>query len=1135
MSSPDTAALRHDEQARARIGPWTPDGVPDLSDFDAHTNFVVRAAAGSGKTTSLVGRMVALVRTGDARVRDLTAITFTRKAAGEMSKRFFEDLQDARDAVPPDSDEGQRLAHALRNVQHAFIGTVHAFCSRMLREHALSAGLPPDFAVGLDDDEEAALRQRAWHAHLAAVRRDDPDALDALYDLGVSPTDLGDTFDVLCTYPDLDPYTHAPPSLPDLETPLEAAFALLDTWLPRIPSDAKPDGVMKALRKADRMRRYLPLDTPAQRADVLDVLAGALRSESKAKVTLSRWGSRGSDAYAAAKELRDDRFPHLVTHTLRPALRAFKACVHERIMALVCPAVDRYRRLRADEGQLTHHDLLAFARDLLKNDPSVRKQVQERHPRLLVDEFQDTDPLQAELLFYLASTDPAETDWQQCTPRPGSLFIVGDDKQSIYRFRRADKDVFDTVVAHVEAHGGEALDLTRNFRSLGALCAWCNDAFDALFAEPELADLQADYVDFLPHRPDGADPHAIRRLPVPDVAYNRGDAIAQHNAGEIARTIRLAVERGGASDTLNLPPDTFDGAPQYSDFLILTRTKSRLAHYAEALAAHGIPYTITGSEDLGDAPALRALVDLLAAARRPDDPVAAVAYLRGALVGLSDDALYALKRAGVDFGALPDGDAALEEWDAPALDAALAGRFRNAVARLHATRTHLQNRRPAFALASVLEDSGLFAAAAHPPDPAQASLDAGRMLRLATHIRHRAADGDTWTDIADDLQDLLDGERTEDGMTLDTGQSQAVRVMNVHQAKGLQAPVVFLADPYGSGGSGHTPTRHVRRDTGELVAPAVRQWTHNTSITHAPLGWHADSDAAFVTEEARHATAEAHRLLYVAATRAKNLLVVSTYPKKRRSGPWGPLADPLDHADVPELTVPDALPDALQSTTSDVLAPNLDAHRQRRAAALDAVSPPSFHETTVTQRAHGLDADADAVGDASGFGKGFGRALHALFEEAVRHRHTPDALTRDHVRAFLTMDGDAPSDARAVRHAEALLHALHESDFWPDVCAADRAFTEYPFAVSLADAPETLVLRGTIDLVYRTPTGWHLVDYKTDRLTTSPEALDRFDAYAEQVRQYAAAWNAHADAPIARALLWFADGNRCVVVTDAPA
>jgi ATP-dependent helicase/nuclease subunit A len=266
---------------------------------------------------------------------------------------------------------------------------------------------------------------------------------------------------------------------------------------------------------------------------------------------------------------------------------------------------------------------------------------------------------------------------------------------------------------------------------------------------------------------------------------------------------------------------------------------------------------------------------------------------------------------------------------------------------------------------------------------------------------------------------------------------------------------------------------------------------------------------------------------------------VSTYPKKQGAGPWGPLADALARAEVPSLDVPSTLPEALRSSAADAAAPDLGAAQQRRAEALEQVARPSFAETTVTNLAHPPDAttDDDAGGDASGFGTGFGRALHVLFEEAVRHRHGPHAITRDHVRALLDMDPDAPSHDEAVRHAQALLDALHASDFWPAVQTASRVLTEYPVSgfaePQVSSSASSLHVRGFIDLAYRTADGWHLVDYKTDRVATVPAALDRFDAYVRQVQTYTEMWNASHEVPIRRALLWFADANVCAPVDGA--
>ncbi|MEF8796230.1 MAG: UvrD-helicase domain-containing protein, partial [Salinivenus sp.] len=601
VSTNDPSVPHDDDPVRARIGPWQENGVPDLDDFEPDTNFVVSAAAGSGKTTALVARMVALVRRG-VPAEDLTAITFTRKAAGEMSTRFFRELRAARDALPAGSAERARVVRALGRVQSAFIGTIHAFCSRLLRERPLAAGLPPDFTAGLDDREERRLRERAWRLHLRHQYEADPGAIEQITDYGLDPQALTSFFERLCTHPELTPLTRPPDDPPAFDPAVEAARERLEAWDARRP-DTPPKGrdpVMKAFDKARRMLRYRDLDTPAEKAAFLSVFRDVSDAET-ADVKVTYWTGDDVDNKAWATSLRDDLLPAFIEHTVQPVLRAWEAQVHAAVVDFARPAVERYRDLRRDEGLLTFHDLLAFTRDLLRDQPDVRRTVQERYPRLLVDEFQDTDPLQAQILSFLASQDPTETDWTACRPRDGSLFIVGDDKQSIYRFRRADKSVFDAYRDRIDrAPNGEAVTLSKNFRSRAPLCEWCNDAFDALFDDPEYRDLQADYVPFDPQRPAGPDGTTLRRNPLDKEYRNSGDRIAEQDARRIAQFIRGA--RAGDTDPAFHRDEegaVFPGSVDYSDFLILTRAKTRLGVYTEVLSEYGIPYTVTGSEDLG--------------------------------------------------------------------------------------------------------------------------------------------------------------------------------------------------------------------------------------------------------------------------------------------------------------------------------------------------------------------------------------------------------------------------------------------------------------------------------------------------------------------------------------------------------
>ena len=1126
MSQPATATSYDDTAVRKRIGPWTEDGVPDLSAFEPDTNFFVRAAAGSGKTTALVARMVALVRSG-VPVDDLTAITFTRKAAGEMSTRFYEELRRAQAALPEGDRQWTRVTRALRDAQQTFIGTVHAFCARLLRERPIAANLPPGFVAGLEDREERELRERAWGRYLQDVRADRPEQIDALTALGVEPDDLEHYFERLCEHPELDPYVDAPESVPDLDAAVDEARTRLRDWQAHCP-DEHPEGrddVMRAFDRAAKVITHSNLETPAQKASFLEVFAD-VSDEDSADVTLKCWRGPQTDSYDWARTLRDELLPALVREVVQPALRQWRAYVHREVVAFVRPAVEVFAELRREEGRLTFHDLLMRTRNLLRDHPSIRKSIQERHPRLLVDEFQDTDPLQAEILFYLTSRDPTETTWTDCEPLPGSLFIVGDDKQSIYRFRRADMEVFESVGQLIEESGGEAVILTKNFRSLDLICDWCDEAFAPIFDDPDLADLQASYTPFDPQRTTDRTDGGLRRIDVDKVRGNWGGDIAEQDATHIATFIQGACE--GALDPSFYRDEeaaVFPGGADYSDFLVLTRTKARLSTYAEALAARGIPYTVTGSEDLGDALELKAIVDLLTCALRPDDEVACVAYLKGPLVGASDDDLYRFAQAGGALGRMhePMPDAVRRE-----LEEETEALLRDAFERLRDARRALRETPPSVAFEQIVDELGLLAGAAHPPDRAEGSLRAGRVLRTLAYVRALVVQGHSWAEILEELQRVVDGEEDVDGMTLETGSDEAVRVMNVHQAKGLEAPVVFLADPY-SRGSGPPTQQHLRRDAGELVAPIVQGSGYRQHVTHPPLGWDEATDGqeeAFRNREERHEAAEERRLLYVAATRAQKLLVVSTYPEKPNDGPWSPLYSHLDAAEVPKLERPEV--EAVKEQDS-APAPDLPLQRAEREQRIQRVSQPSFQEETVTGEKAGSPEDA-LHPERDGYGGPFGTAVHTLLEQCVCRRGASPSFSDDIIEMILERAG-ADADPQEIARAKRMVSRFLQSPIWTEVQSADPVYTEYPLVHQTAGDSVPSLKRGVIDLAYRIEDGWTLVDYKTDPVDSAVgEGIADNHPYVKQIHAYAKAWTAVLGEPVPRAGLWFADSGAHVTV-----
>jgi ATP-dependent helicase/nuclease subunit A len=643
-----------------------------------------------------------------------------------------------------------------------------------------------------------------------------------------------------------------------------------------------------------------------------------------------------------------------------------------------------------------------------------------------------------------------------------------------------------------------------NFRSVPSLLDWSNEAFGTVFDGLE-APYQADYVSFEAGRsPVQPERPTVQELQVP---YVKGASstrkIARRNADQIAALISEACtdESGDGSSLVGDTP---------GDFMILTRNTTRLDEFAEALAEKGLPYTLAGGDDVQASTELYALVGLLTCIERPQDSVARIAYLRGPLVGLSDDALYRVRASGGSF----DGDFRLPSSVADGLSPDLKGRIRTAYSNLRSSRERLENLRPSAALEQIVDELGLMARTRH--DSGMGSLHAGRLLRVLTDVQRLDADGYTWSEIRDELQQILDGDRSLDGLTLETGAEDAVRLLNVHKAKGLEAPVVFLADPYG-GTHPKDPDEHVRRDEGEVVLPVYEQHRYNRTLRFSPKRWETE----FQEVEARYQWAEEQRLLYVAATRAEEQIVVSRYRSPSWSedkGYWAPLYSFV--ADAPSLESPTDPPQFRADTRETDFSPEAAAARRRD------VSKPTYMATTVTERPDDSQRDSQI----QGYGAAFGTAVHQLFEYAITRRgaiESPDQVG-DVVDAVLTQL-EVLNRREEVEH---MLNSFLESTLWDTLQNADRVHTEYPIA-HVANRDHPILTDGTIDLLYRTNDGWHLIDFKTARAS----GLDRaaaLDHYRPQLEAYAEAWERATGNRLVDTALWFAEsGQRVLVSFDA--
>jgi ATP-dependent helicase/nuclease subunit A len=653
--------------------------LPDVEQREIITtaldrNILVEAAAGTGKTTCMVARMIALLRAGEcAGIRNLAAVTFTRKAAAELRSRFQLELERAaREAT----GEGKaNLERALEDMEQCFVGTIHSFCGRLLRERPVEAGVDLDFEE-IDEEADGRLREEAWLAFTCELSSHDPQGLlDRLHRLGLRLADLEETFKLFADFPDVEewPVPDREFTLPGREKALEEVRGYVSHMrelAPRLPREHGNDQLIPAYKRLPRVFSHLgDPGSPEQLAGFLELFDRNLKVVQKAWVA----GGDFSGEEAKQESARWDRFREEVA---RPVLRHWYELRYGVVLQVLERARETNDRLRRERGQLNFQDLLMYAARLLRENPNARRYFQTRFTHLLVDEFQDTDPVQAEILLLLASAQPDQGDWRRCAPRPGSLFVVGDPKQSIYRFRRADiatyNEVKEIMLRGEGKGGGSLVRLSANFRACQPIVSWVNGVFepgpsaageggsDMPRFPPCDEEISPSYVPLIAAREEGGegDLSGVYAIQVPRECGKNEQAV-EFEADLIARTIRWAIDRG-----LTVPRtrrELEEGRlPQVdpSDFMVITRDKKFLGIYARKLQEYGVPHQVSGGGSLGEAAALRLLRDCLRAVAYPDDPLALVAVLRGELFGISDAELYAFEKNGGSFsyrGEVPGG------------------------------------------------------------------------------------------------------------------------------------------------------------------------------------------------------------------------------------------------------------------------------------------------------------------------------------------------------------------------------------------------------------------------------------------------------------------------------------------------
>lgn len=1042
------------------------------------------AGAGAGKTYRLVEHYQGLLAKG-LEPAQIVAITFTEKAAGEMRQRI-----------------GEKVAPELAaKLAWAPINTIHGFCASLLRDYGLALGLDPEFRV-LDNDEFSRLLvETADEVLRQGLKERDPvlgrllthynlSGMGGLQEkliwlhrqmatMGISPAQAAQA----------TAQAHAADQgrASDLIAAMEAAVNELASLLTSDPKLATSKA--KYVPKAKGLIEAWP-SVKVQLGDE------ATRLKAAAAIAATVKGSWGSGAVKEPRKALADGAQALAALAAIPAA----ALAAEDLLALAAKLEESLRRELTRRAALGFDALLTMSRDLLRDFPEALSQCRARWRALLVDEYQDVNPVQNQLVELLAGLcdDPAPQ------AEPPDLLVVGDRKQSIYAFRGAEVAELASMATRLEAGEGRVEPLGLNWRSHPALVEFFNRLFESILTPGEGREHAPQaYVEYGPH--DVQEPSGKKAGEPGEVVVELVDCAGLLSEDKPSATAQRAVEAQALAAYLRRLFD--EGQYHPGQVAVLLRKLTQVGVYEEALRRAGVDYyTVRGRgfyecQEVSDlAHALRAILD-------PGDEISLAAWLRSPLVGLSDGSLLALahpsppRRDGLCAGLR--GDAQLPAWCGPEQQDRLE-RARRTLAKLGPLARRLH---PAELITVLLEDSDLLPVLMGTSAGEQKAANLRKLLETARQPGGVLAGGmETFTR---GLAGLVAQPPQDPQAPLLGEDAQVVRLMSVHQAKGLEFPVVILPDLASKGGGqngipdlgphGELALAPPHPDSGALAKPPLYDRLKNR-------------------DKARQEAEEA-RKFYVACTRAEERLVLLLSPGGTQSKGWDkwardlvatdPAARTIDAATLPlagqsePRSLADAWPDGLPSQAGPARdeAAAILARIRRRAARLSLVREsvsglenylacPRLY--VLTQR---VGLDTALIPRAGKQNNGMGRAVelgslvHRLME-VTDFSQGPAGL--EATLATLEPDPDLTPQALS------LAVRLWETDLPYEVAQAIQLERELPFCLRLPeqdDAP-ALEIIGEIDLAAKLAGGWLVADYKVSHKADPAPYRDQMALYA---------------------------------------
>ena len=1090
-------------------------------------NVVVLAGAGTGKTTLLVNRLLHAVlrEPHPIRLREILALTFTNKAANEMKGRLREALhellvacqasvsakgsgsarlRDFQERYQVSTDHIQeKVRRALNDIEKAHIATLHSFAAHILRLYPLESGVDPHFQED-DGTQFSELFSEAWlHWLDEALGEDGPqhvqwkeilDVADlkgirdfalALCDDQVALRDLQAQLEVECPSPFLTKW---------LEGNQQRIVSLLET-----NAASKPRKIERMLEVAERIFALMG-QKDQERVEPLGVddqvfLLSAIGPAPKG------WS------------VKDFQEAQRIVRNAQRLLKVDEGFL-SRVVCLLEPFVEHVGLMYGNKGWIRFDGLIVRVRNLLRDFPRVREQLKLDFHAIMVDEFQDTDPLQYEILLYLGEQLGEQCqEWDRIRFMPGKLFIVGDPKQSIYAFRRADIQAFDHVVRKLTKDGGIVCTLTTNFRSDRAVLEVVNAVFDRLFVQED--QVQPSNVSLMPGR-QGEDALSEAGVELCLIAK------AEEEEWDAERATRVEAEWLAAW----IQEQLFSGQQWVSEkgnqiplrpghVAVLFRKFTNAHVYLEAMQRGGVPYLTDGERHFYRRQEVIDLVNVLRVLDDPTDAIAIVGILRSSLGGVPDQDIMELARIGPLDIRRPF---MLDAWESS----------QKPVVRIlfeQLNLLHDQAKRiplpecidRVFAQLPIAE---LAAASSHGEQAVMNVWKLRDLLSEQAAIPHLSFSGWVYR-----LKEYLMTHPPEPEASLEEESLDAVRILSIHKAKGLEFPVVIM------------PGLHQKAAGLERGAEVTVDWMSGIYGCKFPPTWNAGQVLLLEKEQVRE-KAEQRRVMYVGMTRSRDRLLLSgaQLAKPTSESFLGLLQDVSDEkVDDPEYdciqigeavirktvvtsrnlspskrAVHSLAPEASERKGESLLSLERDCEPER--ACQESHHDEAFLTPTLLQRSPSSRSSVLCRGGSKLVSQQVGTLVHQLLERWDFQLGPEDfrGPLREYCQKGLSGDLNNDEKNSLIGDIQALMETFLQSSSYRELQQATVIGREVPFAmpwpsgVNSAVNAQSRIMEGVMDVVYEVGGEVWVGDYKTDKVIAS-KLTEYTEVYRQQAQVYAMA------------------------------